>query len=73
MAIVAAKPVEKIDIWSHMPEKILRASDLYGGEIKFEIKFTGLEENQIVSAKEANIHCPQIVIQFYERNLVFGP
>ncbi|KAL4085410.1 hypothetical protein QTP88_027269 [Uroleucon formosanum] len=59
---VATTPVEKI------AEKIIGATDM-GGELKLLVKWQGIEEPELMLAKDINILFPQVVINFYAERL----
>ncbi|KAK4878063.1 hypothetical protein RN001_010569 [Aquatica leii] len=51
------------------PEQILAATNS-SGQLLFLMKWANTNKVDLVPAVEANIRCPQIVIDFYERHIV---
>lgn len=59
---------KKMSAASLVPEKIINAFDSCG-QLMFLIKMKGTQVTRLVTSKQANILCPQIVIKFYEQRL----
>ncbi len=53
------------------PEKICGATH-NKGELMFLIKWKGNNGADLVPATIANLKCPQLVIEFYQKNIVFS-
>jgi hypothetical protein len=53
------------------PEKICGATH-NKGELMFLIKWKGYNSADLVPATIANLKCPQLVIEFYQKNIVFS-
>ncbi|KAF5285191.1 hypothetical protein FQR65_LT13307 [Abscondita terminalis] len=51
------------------PEQILAATNS-SGQLLFLMKWANTNKADLVPAVEANIRCPQVVIDFYERHIV---
>ena len=52
------------------PAKIMGATEV-DGQLKFLMAWDGTDNTEMVLAKEANVKCPQLVIDFYEERLTW--
>lgn len=52
-----------------IPERIVGATD--SGGLTFLMKWKGLDTLELVRSPIARLHCPQLVIQFYERHITW--
>lgn len=51
-----------------LPDSIIGATDA-SGELMFLMKWKGCEEADLVPARQVNIRCPEIVINYYENKI----
>ncbi|XP_053675419.1 chromobox protein homolog 3-like [Anopheles nili] len=54
----------------YIPEKILGATEA-DNELLFLIQWKDKDKAQLVKSKVARVHCPQLVIDFYEERLIW--
>ncbi|CAI6372995.1 unnamed protein product [Macrosiphum euphorbiae] len=69
--IKKVKVCDVSNVLEKIPDRILGATDR-SGHLIFLMKWKGLEETELISAQEANLLCPQVVIKFYESRLSWG-
>ncbi|XP_050063688.1 chromobox protein homolog 1-like [Aphis gossypii] len=53
-----------------VPERIIGVTDA-GGTFSFLMKWVGIDEAELVVSREAHVMCPQVVIDFYEKNVIW--
>lgn len=59
------------EVTEKIPDKILGASNS-SGQLMFLMKWQGTEESDLISAAEANLMYPEVVIDFYESRLTWN-
>jgi len=55
-----------------IPEKVMNVTDS-NGQLEILMKWRGIEELELIPANEVNLKWPQIVIKYYEENIIWIP